>query len=211
MRIAKFSLRGLCLIAFALVTAGWSQPAPSAGTGGGLLLVASPRMDGPFHRTVLVAVPVSEGRHAGFIINRPTGQSLASLFPEHAPSKKVTVPVYFGGPTMIDAVFAVVRSNDDRVGGAKTLLPGLLVVADAESIDKIIEQSPNEARYYVGLVVWEPGELDAEIAGGYWHVLRPDPDLLFRKDTRGMWEELIRRALATTASAPTRNGRSSFA
>src|SRR5882672_2500083 len=54
--------------------------------GGTVTLVAAPRLVDPDYRgAVLLAVPVDNNRHVGVIINRPTGRSLASLFPEHAP------------------------------------------------------------------------------------------------------------------------------
>src|SRR5439155_216742 len=66
---------------------------------GAVTLVAAPRLVDPDYRgAVLLAVPVENNRHVGVIINRPTGRSLASLFPEHSPSKLVRDPVYFGGP-----------------------------------------------------------------------------------------------------------------
>jgi len=68
---------------------------------GAVTLVAAPRLIDPDYRgAVLLAVPVENNRHVGVIINRPTGRSLASLFPEHSPSKLVRDPVYFGGPML---------------------------------------------------------------------------------------------------------------
>src|SRR3977135_2897347 len=75
--------------------------------GGTVTLVAAPRLVDPDYRgAVLLAVPVDNNRHLGVIINRPTGRSLASLFPEHAPSKLVRDPVYFGGPMLRTALLA---------------------------------------------------------------------------------------------------------
>ena len=34
---------------------------------------------------------------------------------------------------------------------------------------------------------------DAEVAKGFWYVIDPQEDLLFRKDQRGVWRELVRR------------------
>jgi putative transcriptional regulator len=67
------------------------------------------------------------------------------------------------------------------------------VVANAEAVDRIIEQTPNEARYFAGFVGWQPGELAAEIDAGYWYVADPDASLVFSKDTGTMWQELLER------------------
>src|SRR5438046_10516800 len=81
--------------------------------GGTVPLVAAPRLVDPDYRgAVLLAVPVENNRHVGVIINRPTGRSLASLFPEHPPSKLVGDPVYFGGTVLRPAVLGVAHSDD---------------------------------------------------------------------------------------------------
>ena len=58
----------------------------------------------------------------------------------------------------------------------------------------------NDARYYVGYIVWRPGELRSEIDRKVWNVVNASPDVVFRKDTSNLWEELSRMARAITAS-----------
>ena len=155
-----------------------------------LLLVAKPELRGPYSRTALLVVP-RHGEHVGFILNRATDIRLAALFPDHAPSAKVADPVYFGGPEMSDAIFAIVPRDP---GGLSVHLFGeLFLTANAETVDRIIEQTPNEARYFAGFVSWQPGELAKEIESGYWYVDDADATLLFRKDTAAMWDELVKR------------------
>jgi putative transcriptional regulator len=153
------------------------------------LLVASPDMQGPYAQTVLIAVPVGE-KHLGFIVNRATEVRLATLFPEHAASAKVVDPVYFGGPEMVEAVFAVARRNPGAE--AVRLVGETFLVTDAEAVDRIIERTPNDARYFAGFVGWQPGELASEIEAGYWHVTDADP-AVFWKDNHALWQELIER------------------
>lgn len=161
--------------------------------GKALMLVAKPSLSAAYSRTVLVAIPLGDGEHIGFIINRPLEQSLAAIFPDHAPARKVVDPVRFGGPVMADTVFALVRSPRGPGGETQRLFGDLFVASRASDIDRIIEQTPNEARYFVGFVGWRQGELDAEIAKGFWYVIDPEPDLLFRSDQGGLWRELVRR------------------
>jgi putative transcriptional regulator len=139
-------------------------------TGKPLMLVASPALQGLYSRTTLIAIPAGE-RHVGFIVNRATKLSLATLFPSHAPSAKVVDPVHFGGPEMADALFAVVRRNPGT--DAVPLFGGLYLVASAEAVDRVIEQTPADARFFAGFVGWQPGELEKEIDAGYWHVMDP--------------------------------------
>lgn len=155
-----------------------------------LLLVASPTLQGAYSRTALLVFSL-RGQHAGFILNRSTDVKLASAFPDHEPSAKVADPIYFGGPEMADSLFAIVRKNPGA--GAVQVLGDLFVTAEAETLDRIIEQTPNDARYFAGFVGWRPGELAREIAAGYWYVEDFEPTQAFRDDTGAMWEELVER------------------
>ena len=169
---------------------------------GAVTLVATPRLvDADYRGAVLLAVPTDNNRHVGVIINRPTGRLLSSLFPGHAPSKQVRDPVYFGGPMLRQAIFAVVHMDQTPGPGSIRIMKELFLATRGSVVDNIIEQMPNEARYYVGYVSWRPGELRLEIDRGLWYVLEADPELVFRKDPARLWEELLRRARAVTAWA----------
>jgi putative transcriptional regulator len=166
-----------------------------------VLLVASPQFRDPtYHHTVLIAAPLDNGGHIGVILNRPTTRSLSSLFPEHEPSKKVADPVFFGGPFSRSALVAVVRRDSSPGQGSLPLMKSLYLAINVGTIDQIIESTPNDARYYVGYVGWRPGELRREIDRGMWSVLNADPRIVFRKDTDGLWEELLRMSRQITAS-----------
>jgi putative transcriptional regulator len=155
-----------------------------------MVLVASPDLQGPYVHTALLVVPMGD-KHIGFILNRATDTTLAKAFPEHAPSAKVVDPIYFGGPDAKDAIFALLRRDPGRP--SIRLFGDLFLTANGESIDRIIEQTPNDARYFAGFVDWAPGELAKEIESGYWYAATPDAALVFQKDTATMWEELVTR------------------
>jgi putative transcriptional regulator len=159
-----------------------------------VLLVAKPEM-GEFYRgTVLFARPIGGGRHIGFIVNRPTRVTLGEVFPGHPPSQKVTSPLFLGGPLHADSVFAVVQRSERPGGRTVALAKDMFLVTDVATVDRVIEQNPGDARFYAGLVAWQAGELEAELRQGFWYVLDHDVDLVFRKTTDGLWEELVRRS-----------------
>ena len=166
------------------------------------LLVATAALNNSsYRRTVILSVPIDGDRHFGIIVNRPSKRTLAELFPEHAPSKQVTEPVFFGGPMSQRAIFALVRRAETPGRGALRVMDGLFLAITANTVDRIIEQMPRQARFYAGDVIWRPGELNDELGNGYWHVMDADPDLLFRKDTQALWDELSRLARALRADA----------
>jgi putative AlgH/UPF0301 family transcriptional regulator len=156
-----------------------------------VLLVATDRLAGsPYRETVLIVVPVGANQHLGLIVNRPTDARLAALFPGYAPAQKIVDPLFFGGPELTGAVFAAVRSAEPPSEFSLPLMPGLFLVTDTETIDRIIETAPNDARYFTGLVVWEPAELALEIDSGLWHTRSADPHALFDTHPLQLWHEL---------------------
>src|SRR3954470_2509595 len=167
-----------------------------------LILVAHPAFrDLEYRQTVLVAAPAPNGGHVGVILNRPTRRSLGSLFPEHEPSKKVTDPVYYGGPFSRGALVALVRTDAAPGAGSVMLMKNLYLAFRANTIDQVIETTPNEARYFVGYVGWRPGELKSEIDRGIWTVQGAEVDMVFRKDTENLWEELQQASKRIRAEA----------
>jgi putative transcriptional regulator len=184
-----------------LSTAAAAQPQDEA-----ILLIAHPAFrDLDYRQTVLIAAPAPNGGHVGVILNRPTRRSLGSLFPEHEPSKQVVEPVYYGGPFSRGALVALVKADSTPGAGTVLLMKNLYLAFRANTIDHVIETTPNEARYFVGYVGWRPGELKSEIDRGLWSVLNADVDTIFRKDTENLWEELLqstKRIRAKKGSGP---------
>ena len=186
-----------------LAPASAQSNAPQALGDDAVFLVAAPGFRDPEYRqTVLLAAPTANGGHVGVILNRPTRRSLSSLFPEHEPSKKVMEPVFFGGPFSTTALVAVVRGDKSPGAGSLLMMANLYLAINVNTIDRIIEERPNDARYYVGYVGWRPGELRREIDRGLWLVLNPNVDTIFRKDVDVLWDEMLRMARQINAVAP---------
>ena len=156
-----------------------------------VILVANPGFKDPlWRRTVLLAAPLSNGGHVGLILNRPTDLTLAQLFPEHELSQRVTDRVYVGGPFFSDVLVALVRSEAPPRSGTVPMARDLALVVDESAIDSTIERLGANARYFVGMVVWRPGELDREITSRLWSICRPTTETVFRADVRQLWKEL---------------------
>jgi putative transcriptional regulator len=192
------ALRRLLLAAVvALPGLAWAQQEDA------IILVAHPAFrDVDYRQTVLLAAPAPNGGHVGVILNRPTRRSLASLFPEHEPSKKVVEPVFYGGPFSRGALVALVRADHAPGQGSVLLMKNLYLAFRANTIDQVIESTPNEARYFVGYVGWRPGELKSEIDRGLWSVQGADVGTVFRKDTDNLWEELFQASKRIRAGIP---------
>ena len=190
----------LVLVALLMATLGWSwvrnaNAQAAQDEAAPMILVAKPGLrDEFFGATILIAKPVGNGRHVGFVINRPTELTLGKLFPEHGPSQKVPDPVYLGGPLNTDYIFALVQSEKPLQGEVLQIARDLYIAIDAKTVDGIIEGDAAHARFFAGVVSWRPGELQEELRRGLWYVLESDSELVMRKRTEGLWEELVRRS-----------------
>jgi putative transcriptional regulator len=159
-----------------------------------VLLVAKRNLrDRVYGNTILIAKPLGDERHVGFIVNKPTTMTLGKLFPKHLPSQKVADPVYLGGPTGPEVIFAMVKGQSPG-GRSVQLTPGLYLAFDSNVVDRIIESQPQQARFFAGMVLWQPQELAEEVRRGLWFVLDAQPEILLRKPTDGLWEELVGRS-----------------
>jgi putative transcriptional regulator len=184
------------LLILVVSTLFWAAPAAAADdVSDTFILVAKRQLRDRFYgATILVARPVDNDEHIGFIVNRPTKITLSQLFPGHAPSKKVLDPVYLGGPVNSASIFALVQTRRNPGGHSVQLMTDLYAVLDGSRVDQVIEKDPSKARFVAGLVAWRSGELRDEIKRGAWHLLDADVSLVLRKQTAGMWEELVHRA-----------------
>jgi putative transcriptional regulator len=183
--------------AFLLVLAAalpWALPVAAADLSESVLLVAKRQLrDKMYGATILVARPIGNDQHIGFIVNRPTKVTLGQLFPQHPPSQKVPDPVYVGGPISAESIFALVQTRKHPGGRSVQLMPGMFAVFDGRIVDDVIEHEAGKARFVAGLVGWRAGELRDEVKRGAWFVLDADPKVVLRKP-EGLWEELVRRA-----------------
>jgi putative transcriptional regulator len=189
MQALSLSLRSLvCLFA---LFAGIAGAARAADLTQAVLLVASRSpANAMYERAVVLAAPLPDGRgHVGIMLNRPAGVKLENLFPGEAATRNVADQVYFGGPVKPDAVLAVTQ-RPPQDSSYLTLMPGLVAVLDGHSVDSIIENTPNEARYFLGFMLWKNGDLAEQVRNGGWIVHPADARQVLPASTLDLWHEL---------------------
>ena len=191
----RLSIPALFMAACAIAAIAWSAPARPADLGDSIILIAKRQLqDKLYGSTILIARPIGGERHVGFIINKPTQVTLGKLFPSHEPSRKVTDPVFLGGPVSPEVIFALVQGRDSPGGRSIRILDDLYLAIDGDVVDRVIEKQSAQARFFAGMVLWRPGELQEEIKRGLWYLQDPKADLVLRKSTEGMWEEMLGRS-----------------
>jgi putative transcriptional regulator len=170
-----------------------------------MLLVSSPRLVDPrYHQTVVLVVPIGEGKHAGVIVNRPTPVGLAAIFPDHPPSKEVKSPVFEGGPFGSNVLIAAISAAQNPGRAAAEVVKNIYLTGDSKLIDEVIERAPQSARYFVGHIQWVEGELAAELGQGMWRIAPAGEVDLFGRDPKKLWDELWLRVQMLFAALPRR-------
>src|SRR5574341_627364 len=192
----RLSIPALFMAACAIVAIAWSSPARTADSDDDSIILVAKRQlqDRLYGSTIVLVRPIGNDRHVGFIINKPTQLTLGKLFPTHEPSRKVSDPVYRGGPVSPEVIFALVQGRDSPGGRSIRLLDDLYLAIDSEVVDRVIEKQSEHARFFAGMVLWRPGELNEELKRGLWYVTDAKADLVLRKPTDGLWEELLGRS-----------------
>ncbi len=193
------SLRVLLLLA-ALLGAAPPLPAQSGDSANGVFLVASPALADPnFRHSVLLVTQMADGGSIGFIVNRPGRLSLAQILPHNEVLKRFTEPLYLGGPVEAAGLFAMFRAKD-KPPGALRVLGDLYFAMDPAVVEQLLHAPPAQVRFFNGYAGWGPGQLAFELERGGWFVLHADADTVFRKNMDTLWDELLARARAVTAS-----------
>lgn len=156
----------------------------------GVLLVAKPGMVDPnFSETVVLVSQTPEGSTVGVILNRPTPR-------KHGQTGD---PLGFGGPVMRELLVALYRAERQPEAAAFHVLKGVYLTMHPQNIDQLLGNPGQPYRLFVGFSGWAPGQLESELARDGWFVLPASTELVFRNDTNGMWEELVRKARGRVA------------
>jgi putative transcriptional regulator len=179
--IAAAILLGACLSAAAQPQA----EAPNA-----ILLIAKPSLLDPnFRETVVLVTQTADASTVGVILNRPTARK----------HERTGDTVYFGGPVMQEVLVAVFRAERAPEAAAFPVLQGIYLTMHPQNIAPLLARRADNYRLYSGFSGWAPGQLQGEMKRDGWYVLPASADVLFRKDTAGMWQEMVRKARARVA------------
>ena len=181
----------LALLAACALAAHAQQSAPA----NSLLLIAKPALLDPnFARTVVLVTQAEDASTVGVILNRPLQQPLQSFLPEGLSGENYKDRVFQGGPVMRRAIVCLFRAATPPAAPAFPVLKGIYLTMHPENIRALLADPARQYRLYAGFSGWAPNQLQSEFLRDGWYILPADAETVFRKDTGGMWEELLRRA-----------------
>jgi putative transcriptional regulator len=170
-------------VLLALLIAGSSALAQQDAPANGVLLVARPGLDDPnFGHSVVLVTQTEDGETLGVILNKPT------------PLRHEGKRLWLGGPVMIGSVVALFAADETPPAAAFHVLKNMYLSMHPLILDALIEGRGKRYRLYSGFAAWAPGQLQAEFGRDAWYVLPAQETILFREDTRGLWEELLAKA-----------------
>lgn len=167
-----------------------------------IFLIAGEDLRDPnFHKAVvLVARDKDVPGPIGVVINRPTEVDLASVLPDAMKGDRVRGKVFIGGPVARNVLAFVFRSPEPR-DNTIPVAEGVYLSFDSGLLAELLRrEDPMEGlRVYAGHSGWAPGQLEAEVARGFWKSARPDARSIFEAKPESLWPELTRRAALTPA------------
>jgi hypothetical protein len=120
------------------------------------LLVASAGNPTTQEGMVLIVAPANDG-HVSFFVDRQS--SLKRVSDSDA----------------LQSTYALVRRDAKR----SDVTIGVVMDVSSRTMDRIVRESPDEARYFASFVNWSEGQLQREIDAGMWTVRKPDESSLF--------------------------------
>jgi putative transcriptional regulator len=161
----------------------------------GKLLVADRKLKDPnFAGTVILLVTYDDEGSVGLVLNRQSDVPISALLAgvKAAASRQDTA--FSGGPVELDSILALARSPKS-VRGARHLTGQIYAILNQKALEETLNAGagPESLRLYVGYAGWGPGQLDAEVDAGAWHIRNADTNTVFDTDPDTLWERLSRR------------------
>jgi putative transcriptional regulator len=160
----------------------------------GRLLVAGPSLgDANFDRTIVYLLEHGPDGALGVVVNRPSEIAVGDALPLWVALVPEPRVIFSGGPVEVTVAVGLARAPavaecpgwspiDDTIGSVD-------LGRDPDSIGAGLEV----VRVYVGYSGWAAGQLDAELAGGAWFVVEPEPEDLFTTEPEHLWGQIMRR------------------
>lgn len=165
------------------------------------LLVSVPDLgDENFDRAVVYMVEHNEEGALGIVLNRPSATPVSDHLPD-LDGPLLDPPVFFvGGPVAVGGLLALARRRLEGASRNVAPLPGALALVDPEALVEGQVEGIDALRLYTGYAGWGPGQLEAELAAGAWHVVEARPDDVLCAEPAELWREVMRRQGGRLAS-----------
>lgn len=159
----------------------------------GRVLIADKDLHDPnFEATVIVLLSYDEDDGAGgVILNRPSETTVAEALKELPEARANRDLAYEGGPVQTKRVLALLHAPS-KLEDADEVVPGVYSVGTTKLLRKALTEKM-ELRVFAGYAGWGPGQLEAEVDAGAWHIERGQASTVFDADPESMWQRMVSR------------------
>ncbi len=162
----------------------------------GKILVAAETLGDPnFAKTVVLLTDYNEDGSMGIILNRATGVKLSELLPRIESLKQRDDPIYEGGPVERAEILMLVDSAEEPEHSQR-VFDHVYLSASADLLKRLARETERQNtpfRVYSGYAGWAPGQLEAEVEVGAWHIFPATRTMIFATRPEDLWPDLIRR------------------
>jgi putative transcriptional regulator len=178
-----------------------SPPTPRSSTIGQMLVATESLRDPRFAETVVYMLRHDATGALGLIINRPIAtvplaRLLESLGRSHDGATG-DIRVHYGGPVEPGRGF-VLHTAEWMTEDSRLVHADIAVTTDPTVFEALAHGGgPRRALFAAGYAGWAPGQLEAEIDGGFWIVVSADESLIFDDDAGTKWERATQRRRLT--------------
>lgn len=153
----------------------------------GHLLVASRYLPDPnFQQTVVLMVQHNEMGALGVILNRPTGKTLKEVWERVSDlpcdrDQSILQGGPVGGP--------LIALHTQPLLADVEVMPGIYFSTDRDNLQKLVADTDENARFYVGYAGWGDGQLESEQETGSWLTAPASKEHVFFDPDTDLWKE----------------------
>jgi putative transcriptional regulator len=160
----------------------------------GQLLVSIPDLgDENFDQSVVLVIEHDDEGALGLVLNRPSATPVAEHLPDLVPLLASPAMFFVGGPVAVGGLLALGRRTMGASTTHATEVAGPVVLVEPEALINGEAAGLDLVRMFTGYSGWAPGQLDAELTSGAWHVVQVMPDDVFTSEPDLLWRSIMRR------------------
>jgi putative transcriptional regulator len=160
---------------------------------GSFLVARTVLQDPNFAQSVVLILAHNSDGAFGLVVNRP------------APAVGLPFPLFLGGPCPAPglimlhghAEWAAGTGEGELKGVKPEIAPGVFM-GDAACLEKagqLIDDDVRRCRVFNGYAGWGSDQLERELAGGAWAVVRANGEVLFDTPAEELWDRLMPPAI----------------
>ena len=158
----------------------------------GFLLVASPEIDsGLYAKSVVLLCEHNESGSFGLIINKPLHVELPEEVLNMKAAANQHLSTWTGGPIQVGQMMLLHSCNaiPDQV---LQINSDLFFERDLDFLQTSADDPEGPfIRLCFGYSGWETGQLEKELAKGYWFILPATSEHLFKSNSETLWKTLL--------------------